>query len=292
MEQTIRRAALLAGGNGVHTLFSLGEQELPLCVESIGYNTNQETLRRPEGYPYFHWLQTLEGEGEFELSGRRFTLPAGTGSLLFPGVPHTYGPIGGVRWSTLYVTFSGSLAEVLLASLGIRHTDWFDWGADAPITDHLLMMTEHAHQQNDRSGLQASVQLYHFITLLKTYGQTGGRSSLFQQLKQLNPLLQWLDEHYGDPEIGLNDMAELLSMTPRYLNSLFRQAFGMTAYAYLIQLRIRKAKELMSRGERKSVKEIAILSGYRDTSHFIAAFGKTEGMTPEQFRRLHEITPP
>ncbi|MCQ6558791.1 AraC family transcriptional regulator [Paenibacillus mendelii] len=286
MEQLVRRTESVDDGR--RFLFALGEHDLPLQVESIGYNPHQEPILRPKGYPCFHWLQTLEGEGEFELSGRQFTLPPGCGSLLFPGVPHTYAPKD-KQWATIYLTFGGSLAESILASLDIRHTEWFHWNEDAPVTAQLLAMIEQAQHDEDRSGLNASAQLYQFITTLKKYGQTGSRSSLFQHLEKLDPLLQWLELHYGDPEIGLNDMAALLGLSPRYLNALFRQAFGITTYAYLIRLRIRKAKELMSRGGRKSIKEIAELSGYRDPSHFIATFGRTEGMTPDQFRKLQGI---
>ncbi|WP_274652547.1 AraC family transcriptional regulator [Paenibacillus humicola] len=289
MEQIARRKEWVIEGLRRRFLFATGENELPLYVESIGFNPAQEPVARSNGYNYFHWLQTLEGEGDFELSGKRFSLPRGNGTLLFPGVPHVYVPKG-KAWSTLYITFGGTLAVSILASLGIRHTEWFQWHDDAPLTAHLMQMIEEAQHDEDRSGLNASSQLYRFLTYIKIYGRTGGRSSLFQHLEKLDPLLLWLDRHYGDPEIGLTDMAEQLGISPRYLNALFRQAFGITAYAYLIRLRIRKAKELMSRSDRKSVKEIAQLSGYRDPSHFIAAFGKTEGMTPEQFRRLHGLS--
>ncbi|MFC4103071.1 AraC family transcriptional regulator [Paenibacillus xanthanilyticus] len=285
MEQNVRRTEYVVNGQLRRFLFALGEQDLPLYVESIGMNPEQEPIERRSGYPVFHWLQTMAGEGEFELSGRSFTLTPGNGALLFPGVPHAYAKKG-KTWTTLYLTFGGTLAEAMLAALDIRHTEWFHWNEDAPITKQLFEMIDSAEHDEDRTGLDASAQLYRFITTLKKYGQTGGRSSLFHHLEKLDPLLQWLEERFGDPEIGLTDMADRLQISPRYLNALFRQAFGITAYAYLIRLRIRKSKEIMSRGERRTVKEIALACGYRDPSHFIAAFGKTEGMTPEQFRKL------
>jgi AraC-like DNA-binding protein len=106
-------------------------------------------------------------------------------------------------------------------------------------------------------------------------------------MERLNPLLAWLDSHYSDPAVGLTEMADQLNVSPRYLNMLFRKAFGMTAYTYLIQLRLSKAKELISGKERKPIMQIAQEVGYRDASHFISVFRKAEGMTPEQFRKLH-----
>ncbi|RAP75344.1 AraC family transcriptional regulator [Paenibacillus montanisoli] len=291
MEQIIERIKrLVEGQQRSRYMITMGEYELPLYVDSIGINPEQEPIDRSKGYPCFHWLQTVEGEGEFELNGIRYSLPPGNGSLLFPGIPHSYSAKGGKKWSTMYVTFGGVLAASMLASLGIRHTEWLNWNEDAPITSQLISMVEQTGQDDDRTGLDASAQLYRFLTMIKIYGQKGGRSSVFQHLEKLDPLLHWLDVHYGDPDISLTDMAEQLEISPRYLNSLFRQAFGITAYAYLIRLRMIKAKEMMSLGDKRSIKEIAQLSGYRDPSHFIAAFGKSEGITPEQFRKLHGLT--
>lgn len=291
MEQRLERKEFIVGGQQQNRfMFKSGEFELPLYMDSIGFNPDQETVDRTKGYPYFHWLQTFEGEGEFELNGRSYTLPPGHGSLLFPGVPHFYTAKGNKKWSTLFITFGGVLAASMLASLGIRHTEWLHWEEDAPITSQLIEMIKQVQHDEDRTGLNASAQLYRFLTMIKIYGQRGGRSSVFQHLEKLDPLLGWLDANYGDPDISLTDMAEKLGISPRYLNSLFRQAFGITAYAYLIRLRIIKSKEMMILGDNsRSIKEIAQLSGYRDSSHFIAAFGKTEGITPEQFRKLHGL---
>ncbi|SDX67756.1 AraC family transcriptional regulator [Paenibacillus sp. CF384] len=291
MEQIIERnKGFNDGQQRSRYMFTLGEYELPLYVDSIGINPDQEAVDRTKGYPCFHWLQTIEGEGEFELNGIKYSLPPGNGSLLFPDVPHFYTAKPGKKWATMYVTFGGVLAASMLASLGIRQTEWLNWNEDAPITSQLESMIKQAQHDEDRTGLNASAQLYRFLTMIKIYGQKGGRSSVFQHLEKLDPLLHWLDFHYGDPDISLTDMAEQLGISSRYLNSLFRQAFGITAYAYLIRLRMIKSKEMMSLGDKRSIKEIAQLSGYRDPSHFIAAFGKAEGITPEQFRKLHGLT--
>lgn len=61
----------------------------------------------------------------------------------------------------------------------------------------------------------------------------------------------------------------------------------MTAYAYFILLRIRKAKELMTLYPRMTIKEVAGQVGFRDSSHFVATFRRLEDVTPEQFRNLY-----
>ncbi|WP_160396976.1 AraC family transcriptional regulator [Paenibacillus sp. MMS18-CY102] len=270
-----------------HFLFAGAEPSLPIFVESIGYNPTQETLERKDGYPCFHWLQTVQGEGVIEVAGQKLALPVNTGILLFPHVKHYYASSSDELWSTVYVTFEGPQAAAFVTKLGFRHSEWFRWDEGNELGAHLEGMLTAMQQADDRSGLDASSGLYRFLILLKKYGQIRTGASLFQHMEKLNPLLQWLDGHFHDPALGLPEMAECLGVSARYLNVLFRRAFGMTAYTYLIRLRLTKAKELISGPERKSITQIAQLVGYRDVSHFIAVFGKTEGMTPEQFRKLH-----
>ncbi|MNI98072.1 Regulatory protein PchR [compost metagenome] len=82
-------------------------------------------------------------------------------------------------------------------------------------------------------------------------------------------------------------MAAILGITPRHLNTLFKQSFGMTAYSYFILLRIRKSKELMTGDRMLTIKETATRVGFRDASHFVATFRRIEHVTPEQFRTLY-----
>nr|AAC99367.1 beta-galactosidase [Bacillus sp. TA-11] len=71
------------------------------------------------------------------------------------------------------------------------------------------------------------------------------------------------------------------------LNERFRDLFGQTAYAYLIQLRLRKAKEWLPSRPDWTVRRIGEAVGFRDASHFVATFRQKEGMTPETYRKLY-----
>ena len=76
-------------------------------------------------------------------------------------------------------------------------------------------------------------------------------------------------------------------MTPQYLSRLFRRFLGCSAYEYLTTYRINKAKELLLVESSLEIQEIAIRTGFSDTSHFIAMFKKASGLTPGEFRRTN-----
>ncbi|MCA0755862.1 AraC family transcriptional regulator [Paenibacillus sp. N4] len=266
---------------------ALPAEMLPLQLETIGMNPDQETLERPCGYPYFHWLQTLEGEGELSANGQTWKITERSGFLLAPGTPHRYEAKSG-RWRTGYITFLGSMAASFVQSLGWNTAERFQWETGSGrIPDQLEAMLASAESGGDPSGWQSSADLYRFLTLLRTDARTDNRPSMSKRLERLQGLLDWLETEFASPEIGLAEMASQLGIGERQLNERFRELFGQTAYAYLIQLRLRKAKEWLPSRPDWTVRRIGEAVGFRDASHFVATFRQKEGMTPDYYRKLH-----
>ncbi|MNE61785.1 Transcriptional activator NphR [compost metagenome] len=139
----------------------------------------------------------------------------------------------------------------------------------------------------DPSGWRHSAHLYRFLTLLRTDARTDNRPSMSKRLERIQALLEWLEKEFADPGIGLADMASQLGIGERQLNERFRELFGQTAYAYLIQLRIRKAKEWLPSRPDWTIRRIGEAVGFRDASHFVATFRQKEGMTPDTYRKLY-----
>jgi AraC family transcriptional regulator of arabinose operon len=276
MTQSFRRMFLL----------SLMDQQLPFYIESIGIMSKQDGIDRKEGYPYFHWLQTIDGEGEFNFANERFTLPSNQGVLLLPHIPHSYQACTSV-WTTVYITFGGSQLQSILTSLGLQFSTLYKWEKESPlatIVEHILLKIK---KDPDFSELDCSIELYQFLICLKKYGQTNNQTSLSRMQERLKPLLHWLDEVSQDDSITLDTMAKKVHLSPQHLNKLFRSAFGISPYSYLIRLRIQKSKGALVAQQQTCIKAVAKDVGFLDVSHFTATFRKTVGLTPDQFRKLH-----
>lgn len=97
----------------------------------------------------------------------------------------------------------------------------------------------------------------------------------------IQKLLQFIDEKYAE-NIGLNELAMLVNMNPAYLSILFRDEVGVTYVKYLTDLRIKKAKELLSEGMK--VTEVSEKVGYYNYRYFCEIFKKHQGMTPNEYR--------
>ncbi|NGM84938.1 AraC family transcriptional regulator [Paenibacillus sp. 7124] len=259
---------------------------LPIALDSIGYNPEQERVSRPDGYPAYHWLQTAEGQGLILFGEQRMFLPRGSGVLLPPRLPHRYEAVRD-GWRTYYLTFAGGSADSILLSLGLSGPSFHQWEDDAPVGNMVEALLNLQEKEADPFGQNASAGAYRFLLALSSCGSADDRRSISGNLGKLQPLLAWMEESYGNPDIGLNDLSGRIGVSGRYLNSLFLHTFGLSPYAYFIRLRIRKSKELLIGLPEASVKSIAQRVGFRDASHFVATFRKLSGTTPEQFRSLH-----
>jgi AraC-like DNA-binding protein len=63
----------------------------------------------------------------------------------------------------------------------------------------------------------------------------------------------------------------------------FKQRFGITPHAYLITLRVERARELLARGS--ELTGVAHQMGFADQAHFSRAFKRVIGMSPGRYAR-------
>jgi AraC family transcriptional regulator, transcriptional activator of the genes for pyochelin and ferripyochelin receptors len=63
----------------------------------------------------------------------------------------------------------------------------------------------------------------------------------------------------------------------------FKQLYGVSIYHYSLQIRIEKAKQLLSEKD-LSVKAVALDCGFGNCQHFITTFKKWTGITPGRYK--------
>lgn len=92
-----------------------------------------------------------------------------------------------------------------------------------------------------------------------------------------------LDRGYAAP-ITIEQLSHEVALSPYYLIRLFRRTYQQTPHQYLIQLRITRAKELLSSSD-LSITEICADVGFESLGSFSALFHKTVGISPSAYRR-------
>ena len=157
-----------------------------------------------------------------------------------------------------------------------------------PVVSHIAgELTREAMHQGIGGPLYAealSVQLA--VHLLRAYASCSfqapaeaGRLSA----QDLQRLTDYVDAHLHHP-ITLQDMALALGMGVWTLNRHLKRTLNASAYAFVIERRLQRARELLSRSA-LSLTEVAAAAGFSDQAHLTRMFRARLGVTPGQYRR-------
>lgn len=84
-------------------------------------------------------------------------------------------------------------------------------------------------------------------------------------------------------DISLDEVSRTVNISPYYFSKIFKEGTGKNFIEYLTNIRIERAKELLSTTE-YSMKEICALCGYADPNYFSRSFKKNVGVTPTEYK--------
>jgi AraC-like DNA-binding protein len=87
--------------------------------------------------------------------------------------------------------------------------------------------------------------------------------------------------------MSLEEMALEVELSESRMRALFRSNLDLSPTQYVHQLKMKKAAKELS-DTYKRVTKIAAKLGFESNSHFTRSFKKAYGMTPTQYRKLHQ----
>ena len=106
----------------------------------------------------------------------------------------------------------------------------------------------------------------------------------------LGRVLSYITDHLG-AKLSLEHLASISGYRPDYFGKLFRREIGLGVSEYICNRRIECACYELEYSSR-TVDEIAVETGFFDTSYFIKMFKRYCGCTPLQYRRKHKTNVP
>lgn len=87
-----------------------------------------------------------------------------------------------------------------------------------------------------------------------------------------------------ETDVTLETIAAQIPVSSTYLSSMFKNKIGISYKNYIIQIRLNKAKELLSNTD-LPIYEIASKTGYRDQRHFSNLFHSKFNILPTEYRK-------
>ncbi|MBS4202226.1 response regulator [Bacillus sp. FJAT-49732] len=107
-----------------------------------------------------------------------------------------------------------------------------------------------------------------------------------ENIDMVSKAKNYIEQHY-EKSITLEDVAEVVQLSPHYFSKLFKELCGKSFIDYLTEVRVKHAKELMKQQE-KSLKEICFQVGYKDPNYFSRVFKRVTGLSPSEYRN-HQL---
>lgn len=112
----------------------------------------------------------------------------------------------------------------------------------------------------------------------------GDRKKISKDNKYINKAIQLMQDYYG-ANIRINDICNLIYLSPCHFKRVFKDYTGQTPHQYLTGIRLEKAKEILRRNEH-SMEEVARLCGFVNSGHFATVFKRNMKMSPTEYRKI------
>ena len=105
----------------------------------------------------------------------------------------------------------------------------------------------------------------------------------FAAVPGVQQIVKLIDSEPEEP-LSLQAMANMAGVSRFHLLRGFFRATGATPHAYILQRRVRLARQLLAAGE--ELTEASAHAGFADQSHMTRAFVRQLGVTPARYRRV------
>ncbi|MET7331710.1 AraC family transcriptional regulator [Nonomuraea sp. NPDC005650] len=204
--------------------------------------------------------------------------------LIEPGVVHTGEPRTADGWAYRVLYPSVEQVREVADELGVPGGVPSFERRVAPDARVARRVTAAHHAAESGASLAADSQLRAVLALvLGAYGtRRPGRPARSAGRRSVARVRDLLHATMPDPP-GLTELAATAGVTPFALLRSFRRAYGMPPHAYVTQLRVVKARELLRQGMPPAQAALAV--GFCDQSHLSRHFRSLVGVPPRAYQR-------
>ena len=238
-------------------------------------------------HDYFQMIYFLSGAGSLFLDSREYSIREGDLFLIKPHRNHGLVPSSPVKTLDLkFVVNDFAVRRSLLeASDMIAEKD----GSVAGLFEHIRGEGERmGYLYRDACNLFLQQILIHYLREDRREVDAGAAELAEDERAGddiVRSALEFMKGHYAE-DLCLPQIAGKVQRSTRHIRQRFEDCLGVPPMRYLLQYRVKKAKELVQYSD-YSLKEIAELVGFKTIHHFTRVFREIVGESPGAWRRKY-----
>lgn len=104
----------------------------------------------------------------------------------------------------------------------------------------------------------------------------------------LTPAVNLIEKDFGNPKLTNTILARECNISEIYFRKIFTEEYKLSPKQYLIEVRINKAKQLLTDGFLK-INAVASQCGFTNQYHFCRIFKEKTGLTPTEYSKHNKV---
>lgn len=157
------------------------------------------------------------------------------------------------------------------------------------VNDYILKPVRASELINVMNNIIVNLKINNDKALQKSYKvkeiiESESEKEYIESKSPIQHALEYIDKNLNE-NTNLEKIAGICNLSSCYFSKLFKKEVGMNFVAYVNNLKINKAKEVLKSTD-IPILNIALDLGFEDCGYFIRVFKKIEGVTPKKYRNL------
>lgn len=247
--------------------FNLNRSSDLICLNFISEKRESQAAEQIAEHHAVHLV--MNGKGYFNKNGVEYNIKQGDLFCICEGDCFSVRSEEALEYC--YICFRGRRADEFTSRFGLNRSNTVFGGYDSLIA--FWQTSQDLARDENIDIVCEAVLLYSLAMLDPAKKETSDVISKVVTITQKN---------FTDPDLSISAIANELGYDPKYLSSLFKKKRGIAYTQYLREQRVKHAIFLMEQGV-VSVKNVAILSGFRDALYFSKIFAVSEGISPKAY---------
>lgn len=231
----------------------------------------EKVLKKVEIQPKNNGVYLVTGgKGKLDCKSKTYELKTGSLFFAFSNVPFSID--GDENFKYIYITFEGSRTEELFNRFAITPVNCTFDGYEG-----LVSFWENSVSKANEKNLD----LISEAVLLYTFGEIVPMN-ISEENVLISKVIKYIENNFTDSELNLNILSQKLGYNSKYISRIFKNKTGINFSTYITNVRIQNAVFLIEQGV-TAIKNIAILSGYKEPLYFSNVFKTVMGVSPREY---------